>query len=335
MNIHPIDTKVYAGRLKNSTELFLSSSGGIFTAASNVVLRKKGAVVASIYNYETNLLGYKLITSVEERDKARGSKYIFSNPQNVFREAAEWLQNNPSKELLFVGVGCHADGFLRYINGTSFRERVTVVDIICHGSPSPKIRSEYSRRIEEKKGKITFLTFKDKRKGWSRATAVASINGREISLNRYTKIFYGCYDMRPSCHECQFSKVKRDTDMTIGDFGNIEKKMPDFYNESGNSLVLIHTNRGLALYEEMQNDIDYKESNTIDCLQRNLEHPTPVSPKRKEFWNDYKEKGIDFVMKKYGTVPMKTKIKNKLLRIIGGYTESSTCYADHSERRVA
>lgn len=29
-------------------------------------------------------------------------------------------------------------------------------------------------------------------------------------------------------------------------------------------------------------------------------------------------KGIDFVMKKYGTVPMKTKIKNKLLRIIGG-----------------
>ena len=35
-------------------------------------------------------------------------------------------------------------------------------------------------------------------------------------------------------------------------------------------------------------------------------------------------------------VPMKTKIKNKLLRIIGGgYTESSTCYADYSERRAA
>ena len=42
-------------------------------------------------------------------------------------------------------------------------------------------------------------------------------------------------------------------------------------------------------------------------------------------------------MKKYGTVPMKTKIKNKLLKIIGGggYTESSTCYADYSERRAA
>lgn len=30
------------------------------------------------------------------------------------------------------------------------------------------------------------------------------------------------------------------------------------------------------------------------------------------------KKGIDFVMKKYGSVSMKTKIKNKLLKIIGG-----------------
>ena len=40
-----------------------------------------------------------------------------------------------------------------------------------------------------------------------------------------------------------------------------------------------------------------------------------------EFWNDYKKKGIDFVMKKYGSVPVKTKIKNKLLKIMGGGTQ--------------
>ena len=52
---------------------------------------------------------------------------------------------------------------------------------------------------------------------------------------------------------------------------------------------------------------------------------------------DYQRKGIDFVMKKHGTVPMNTKIKNKLLRIIGGggYELSNLDYADHSERRVA
>lgn len=30
------------------------------------------------------------------------------------------------------------------------------------------------------------------------------------------------------------------------------------------------------------------------------------------------KKGIDFVIKKYGTVPMKTKVKNKLLKILRG-----------------
>ena len=40
-------------------------------------------------------------------------------------------------------------------------------------------------------------------------------------------------------------------------------------------------------------------------------------------------------MKKYGTIPMKTKIKNKLLRIMGGDELSNLDYADYSERRAA
>lgn len=41
------------------------------------------------------------------------------------------------------------------------------------------------------------------------------------------------------------------------------------------------------------------------------------------------------MMKKYGTVPVQTKIKNKILKIFRADTESSTCYADYSERRAA
>lgn len=71
----------------------------------------------------------------------------------------------------------------------------------------------------------------------------------------------------------------------------------------------------------MQGYLDCRLSNTTQCWQANLEAPTKKSERREEFWNDYQRKGIDFVMKKYGTVPMKTKIKNKLLRIIGGGTQ--------------
>lgn len=106
--------------------------------------------------------------------------------------------------------------------------------------------------------------------------------------------------------------------MTIGDFWHIEENIPDFYDPDGNSLFLIHTNRGEELFEKIQGDLDYRLSNTTQCWQANLEASTKKSERREEFWNDYQRKGIDFVMKKYGTVPMKTKIKNKLLRIMGG-----------------
>lgn len=150
------------------------------------------------------------------------------------------------------------------------------------------------------------------------------------------KVFYNRCALRPSCYECPYATTERKTDMTIGDFWHIEETIPDFYDPDGNSLFLIHTNRGDELFKKIQGDLDYRLSNTTQCWQANLEASTKKSQRREEFWNDYQRKGIDFVMKKYGTVPMKTKIKNKLLRIIGGgYTESSTCYADHSERRAA
>ena len=81
-------------------------------------------------------------------------------------------------------------------------------------------------------------------------------------------------------------------------------------------------------------------SDTKQCWQANLEAPTKRSEQRDEFWNDYQRKGVDFVMKKYGTTPLKTKIKNKLVKLIsigGGQTLNPDLiyYVDYSERRAA
>ena len=127
--------------------------------------------------------------------------------------------------------------------------------------------------------------------------------------------------LRPSCYECPYATTKRKTDMTIGDFWHIEETIPDFYDPNGNSLFLIHTNRGEELFEKIKGALDCRLSNTTQCWQANLEAPTKKSEQREEFWGDYQKKGIDFVVKKYGTVPMKTRIKNKLLKIMGGGTQ--------------
>ena len=168
-----IDTIVYAGRIKDKSALMSSSSGGAFTALSDFFLKNDNAVVAAIYNYENHMTEFQMILDEKQRERAKGSKYMQSKPGYIYREAYRWLMENPKKELLFVGMGCQSDGFRKFTEIKGIRDRVYIVDIICHGSPSPKLWKEYAESIQRKDGKITYLTFKDKRNGWKSPTAVS------------------------------------------------------------------------------------------------------------------------------------------------------------------
>ena len=332
-------TIVYAGRLKDKAALLSSSSGGAFTAVSDVFLNSGNAVVAAVYNYDTHITEFQLILNKEQREAAKGSKYIQSKPGDIFKQAYKWLLDNPEKKLLFIGMRCQSDGFRKFAELKGISDRVYIVDIICHGSPSPKLWKEYAKSIEEKHGKITYLTFKDKRNGWKLPTAYVEVGGKEIPINDYVRIFYNRCALRPSCYECPYATMTRKTDMTIGDFWGIDERIPDFYDSDGNSLFLLHTDKGVDLFEKIKEDLDYRLSDTIQCRQPNLEAPTKRSELREMFWSDYQKKGISFLMKKYGHDSMKSRIKNKLKRAYlknfgGGYSESSLNYA-YSERRIA
>ena len=234
-----IDTIVYAGRLKDKSALMSSSSGGAFTALSDAFLKSGDAVVAAVYNYENHTVEFQMILDEKQRERAKGSKYMQSKPGDIYQEAYHWLMDNPKKELLFVGMGCQSDGFRKFSEMKGIRDRVYIVDIICHGSPSPKLWREYAESIQKKDGRITYLTFKDKRNGWKSPTAYVKVNGSERPLKDYVKVFYNRCALRPSCYECPYATTERKTDMTIGDFWHIEETIPDFYDPNGNSLFLI------------------------------------------------------------------------------------------------
>lgn len=314
--ITEIKTQVFAGRLQDKKFLLHSSSGGAFVAISDYFLDNGNAVACAVYNYENHVTEFRLIENKDERDKAIGSKYMQSKPGEIYKIAEKWLKTHTEKKLLFVGMGCQADGFRKFAEMKGFRERVWIVDIVCHGSPSPKLWKEYAGSIEKEYGKITYLTFKDKRNGWKLPTAYVIAGGQEHLIKDYIKIFYNHCALRPSCYECPYATTERKTDMTIGDFWHIEKTIPDFYDEKGNSLFLIHTDRGELLFEVVKEKLDYKLSDTKQCWQANLEAPTKRSELRDKFWSDYQKKGVDFIMKKYGTTPLKIKIRNKLVKLI-------------------
>lgn len=303
---------VYAGRIKDRKTLLESSSGGAFTAISDWFLKNGYPVISSVYNYETNQQEFQILKNASDRDHARGSKYVQSKPGEIYKLTYNWCKENPEKELLFVGTGCQADGFRIYSELKGIRNQVTVVDIICHGVPSPKIWREYAMSL----GKISYLTFKDKRNGWNNPMAVAIVDGQEKSLNKYIKVFYDHCNLRPSCYVCPFATTVRKTDITIGDFWGIENKMTEFYDPDGNSLFLIHTEKGRWLFKNIKINLDYREINVKDCLQPNLIKPTSAPIYRTKFWRDYKKHGAVYIVNKYGNANYHMGILNKVKSLL-------------------
>lgn len=316
-----METKVYAGRIKDKDILMQSSSGGAFTAISDYFISIKGAVVCTTYDYDTNRAVFSLIENKSIRDAARGSKYMQSYAGDIFHTAYKWLLEHPERELLFVGMGCQADGFRKYAELKGIRDRVTIVDIICHGVASPQIWKEYA----DKYSKLEFLSFKDKRLGWYHPTPIAVMDGEEISISDYVKVFYTANPLRLSCYECPFTNTSRKTDITIGDFWHIEKIMPEFYDPNGTSVFLIHSPKGQAVFDHIRGNILYRESDVSSCWQENLEKPTGRPSSREAFWKYYRINGIKKTIVKYSKDPLSIKIryikndiKSKIKRIIRG-----------------
>lgn len=309
------NTLVYACKTKDRRILKYSSSGGAFTALSDCFLERGDAVLCTFYNYEAHRAQFRLIRTKQERDACRGSMYMQSDPLDSWKEGLLWLRQNPEKTLLFVGLGCQAAGFIQFMKLSGMRERIFTVDIICHGAPSPKIWTEYARSLE-KEGKLTDLNFRNKKTGWNKSVGTALRGGQEISIAKYRKIYTDRYTIRKSCFSCPYTRIERDTDLTIGDFWHIENSMPDFADERGVSLILIHTERGRALFDEIKESLEYRESNTRDCWQMNLEEPTKPSEIRHKFWNDYRKHGIDYVMEHYGSSALMRRIERKIKKIL-------------------
>ena len=304
--------KVYAARVRNDDDLYKSSSGGIFTALTNYFINHDYYILSSIYNYNKHELEFKIYNDIQSRNNARGSKYFQSKIGNTFKEAIYLLKNNPDKKLLFVGMGCQADGFRRLCELSGVRERVFIVDIICTGNPSAKVWKSFISQFKN----VTYITFKDKRNGWNNPTAFAISDEKEVSIQDWLSIFYGHNADKPSCSICPFASTTREVDMTIGDFWRIEKSLPNFYNENGNSVILIHTEKGMKLFDLIKNDIIFEESDLQACWQGRLYSPPTRAMTYKLFWKDYHKHGIGYALKKYRKNPLWVRALKKLKKII-------------------
>lgn len=311
-----METKVFACFLKNEEELMKSSSGGLFTALSNSVFENGGVVIACKYECDKHIPEFYKASNKAERDSMRGSKYVKADITNLY-SVLEQAINEDEKPIMIVGTPCQIVGTKKWCetNGIS-DESIIFVDLICHGVTGDKSWKEYINLTEKKYSeRIVDITFKDKEKGWLRPTAKAKLeSGKEILIEDYAMLYRSNSIMREVCYKCDFASVERHSDITIGDYWNYNALKEEFVNMNGMSVAIINTDKGIRLFDESKEYLNYCETSIDDCIQPNLIGPTKKGRQYKRLQKDYSKKGLEYIIDKYVYYGPGGKITRKIRR---------------------
>lgn len=98
--------------------------------------------------------------------------------------------------------------------------------------------------------------------------------------------------LRPSCHACPARSGTSGSDITIADYWGIARWLPDFDDDKGVGLVMIHTPQGVAAYGAL--DMESIETTYEQALAGNpcITRSVAVPKYRNRFWREYAEQDI-------------------------------------------
>ena len=239
---NPVETKEpiewYQGWAKDDIIRKNSSSGGYASSIAKSFI-EAGGIVCSCEFYN-GTFGFSFARNNEELRGFAGSKYVKSNPKEVYRKAKKKLQNG--ERLLYIALPCQIAGLKSFV-GQKLQDNLYTIDLICHGTPSELLLNKFLMQYDIKLQEVDSISFRHK-------TSFA-LNGdfKQLTLKGsgdcYTLAFLHGLCYTNNCYECQYAKKKRVSDLTLGDSWLSELSSNEVQN--GISLVLCQTVKGKEL----------------------------------------------------------------------------------------
>ena len=128
-----------------------ASSGGAASAMMEHFIQDGGYVAACLFR--NGYFPFDITNKNEELIHLAGSKYVKSNPAGIYDKVVEKLKNG--NKVLFIGLPFQVAAVKNYIVmlPSNISENLYTVDLICHGSPLPKILNFalYEKGVDIKK----------------------------------------------------------------------------------------------------------------------------------------------------------------------------------------
>jgi coenzyme F420-reducing hydrogenase beta subunit len=258
-----------------------SSSGGIFYLFAKHVIDNGGVVFGAEFDKDFNVIhGYA--EKLEEVNKFMGSKYLQSRISDTYKRVKEFLLS--SRIVLFSGTPCQIGGLKAFLNRDY--DNLICIDFICHGVPSPILWKKYLKELSVQK--IKSINFRNKEVGWKNFSIKViyedgSFYCKSHKEDIFMRGFLGDLFLRPSCYECNFKTLDRQSDLTLADFWGIQEVIPDMDTDRGTSLVLINSSVGYRLFEALSEAMVYKRVEIKEAIAYNPNAFQPVyEPRRRK-----------------------------------------------------
>ena len=276
--------KWYQGWANDTNTRRNCSSGGVATSIS-IAFVKKGDYVYSCC-FENGEFRFKRAIKADDVKNFTGSKYVKSNPLGCYKEIRDNLQNG--ERILFIGLPCQVAAVKNYV-GQKYESNLYTIDLICHGTPSPKLLDLFLQQYGRSLSELKDIKFR------SKANFMIYGNHKGIVTNgvsdRYTIAFLNSLSYTENCYSCKYACKQRVADLTLGDSWGSELSNDE--QKNGVSLILVQTEKGKELLEISENQLLSVDIEKAISNNHQLSHPSKKPDCRKDFFDGLKTKSFN------------------------------------------
>lgn len=284
--------KAYIAYNKNKSLMMRSASGGVFSAIAESVLEHGGIVVGSRLSFDDGRPRNEhiAIASTDELDSLLGSKYVESDCVNIYGVINEYLKKE--QIVLFCGTSCQVQAVYRYLKAKGTQtEKLYTIDLICHGVPGAKLFEDYISWVGKKyNGMVEDFSFRKKEDGTINYIESIKIVRNNKTVEHFAKaeespyfnMFIQYENYREQCYYCEYSKLNKPANITIGDYFEARDDYPQLFEKTATlsgvdyiNTLIIQDEKGRELVRLFGEYLTYIE---VDPLTVQISHPQLNKP---------------------------------------------------------
>lgn len=277
---------------KQDEDRIFSSSGGIFKALADDIMKSGGVAFGACFDEDFRSISYKG-THQANINELQKSKYLECNISDLYEQIEILLKQGIP--VLVCGTPCHIRG-VRIRLG--YHKLLYLVDFLCHGVVSSSVFEKYVQSIEKKYGsQVCRIYFRDKKYGWKNSYFMRILfkNGKEYKKlsvdDPYYRLYFYGLAYRKSCYTCNIC-LSSLADITLGDYWGCNDATKK--DGRGISIAAIHNKHGNEIFNRILSGLEVKNINLKDASYAYKERNLPLPHNRQDILQSILNEEADF-----------------------------------------